>query len=526
MDPENHSKLLAKKHGVPEEQITRHEIPLSAIGGDKEFKVQHQPASVRPPNVFQEPPSPDEIAEQRIYAFNEHAKELHKYADTPLSDAEKRLQDVGRPLRDTNPETAVKRAVDVTNKAVLSTYMEKNPKGTGTVLKKRPPGAPSILEECQTPIRLRIIQHQSPGDIIMLTAAVRDLHASYPGVFKTEFKTTCKEVWQHNPNATKFTKEEEASVMSIYCKYDLINSSNKGAHHFIHGFRKDLEDKLGIPITQGLMKGDIHISAEEKRWRPQVKEILDKDVPYWIIDAGHKHDFTCKMWEHARYQQVVDRFKDITFVQIGKAEKRHTHKPLTGDNVINLVGKTDLRQMCRLMYHAAGVITPVSMPMHMAAAIEMKPEYGRKKRPCIVIAGGREPAVWEAYTAHQFMHTCGQLPCCEEGGCWASRVEPLFDGDAKDTTKLCSRPVTSTSGQVVPQCMDMITVDQVCTQIQAYLMFYDYKGDKSAWRSKSYMMPADIRKKRDDARKHRPGRTGTAAAKKEPSPFTAHPAKR
>jgi ADP-heptose:LPS heptosyltransferase len=523
MDPDQHSKELAKRHNIPVEHINRQEIPLSALGG-KEMEIRHMPAQVTPPNIFKEPPSPDEIAEQRIYAFNEHAQDLHKYAKTPPSKAEVQLQDAGRPIREVQPASAVQEGTAASDKVKVSAYVEKNPRGSGMVLSKRPPGAPSILEECHTPIKLRIRQHQSPGDIIMLTAAIRDLHASYPGLFKTEFKTTCKELWDNNPHATVFSPKDE-EVMDIYCKYDLINSSNKGAHHFIHGFRQDLEEKLGIPIKQGLMKGDIYLTPQEKQWQPQVKEILKKDVPYWIIDAGHKHDFTCKMWEHARYQQVVDRFPDLTFVQIGKQEKNHTHKPLVGPNVVNLIGKTDLRQMIRLMYHAAGVITPVSMPMHMAAAVEMKPEYQRKKRPCIVIAGGREPAVWEAYTAHQFLHTCGQLPCCEEGGCWASRVEPLFDGDAKDTNKLCSRPVTSRSGQVIPQCMDMISVEQVCRQIQAYLMFYDYRGEKNAWRSKTYSMPADIRKKRDEAKTQRPNRTRTAGARRAPRPAANRPRK-
>lgn len=34
--------------------------------------------------------------------------------------------------------------------------------------------------------QLVLRNHQSPGDVLMLTAAVRDLHLCYPGLFKTD----------------------------------------------------------------------------------------------------------------------------------------------------------------------------------------------------------------------------------------------------------------------------------------------------------------------------------------------------
>ena len=42
----------------------------------------------------------------------------------------------------------------------------------------------------------------------------------------------------------------------------------------------------------------------------------------------------------------------------------------------------------------------------------------------MVVAGGREPAQWEAYPHHQFISTNGALRCCEQGGCWKSRCQP------------------------------------------------------------------------------------------------------
>ena len=116
-------------------------------------------------------------------------------------------------------------------------------------------------------------------------------------------------------------------------------------------------------------------------------------------------------------------------------EAGHHHPPLR--NVLDLRGQTDLRQLVRLVYHAQGVLCPVTLLMHLAAAVETPPGMP-KNRPCVVIAGGREPAQWEAYPHHQYIHTNGALMCCDHGGCWKSRVVPLGDGDEKDEPRnLC-----------------------------------------------------------------------------------------
>jgi ADP-heptose:LPS heptosyltransferase len=131
--------------------------------------------------------------------------------------------------------------------------------------------------------------------------------------------------------------------------------------------------------------------------------------------------------------------------------------------VIDLRGKTDLRRLIRLVYHAEGVLSPVSLPMHLAAAIEAKPG-GPKHRPCVVVAGGREPPHWEAYPHHQFIHTVGALLCCDNGGCWKSRTIPLGDGNDGDLPENLCVDVHDN----LPACMDMITAVDVIRRIEMY----------------------------------------------------------
>ncbi|MHB1767003.1 MAG: hypothetical protein ACYCUV_04035, partial [Phycisphaerae bacterium] len=52
--------------------------------------------------------------------------------------------------------------------------------------------------------KLVLKTHLSPGDIVMLTAAVRDLHRAHPNKFLTAVETSASDLWENNPYVTKF----------------------------------------------------------------------------------------------------------------------------------------------------------------------------------------------------------------------------------------------------------------------------------------------------------------------------------
>jgi len=313
------------------------------------------------------------------------------------------------------------------------------------------------------PGKLILRNNLSPGDITMLTAAVRDLHHHHPGRFLTDVRTPCPALWENNPLIHSIDdKDEQARV--IDCEYPLIHRSNEEPYHFVHGYTQFLSEELGLPMSPSRFKGDVYISDQEKQWISQVHEIVKSPLPFWIIVAGGKRDYTIKWWHEERFQKVVDYFQGkILFVQVGETNSNHYHPDLKG--VIDLRGKTDLRQLIRLVYHSAGVVCPVTLMMHLAAAVEMK-NSPPKNRPCVVVAGGREPPHWEAYPSHQFLHTVGALPCCDNGGCWKSRTVPLGDGDEKDKPgSLCIDVVDN-----LPKCMHMISPEQVTEAVEKYLV--------------------------------------------------------
>src|SRR5262249_38248535 len=203
----------------------------------------------------------------------------------------------------------------------------------------RPGSAPGEPRRGRWAVRRLILRSfQSPGDVLMLTAAVRDLHAAAPGQFQTDVRTSCAALWENNPHLTPL-REGEPGVEVIDMHYPLVHQSNQLPFHFLHGYAQFLEGRLGLRIGLTRFQGDVHLSAQEKTGRPRGAE---EGVPerFWIGVAGGKGDFPAKWWDPAGFQRVVDHFRGkITFVQCG--EQGHWPPPLEG--VVNRVGKTTAR---------------------------------------------------------------------------------------------------------------------------------------------------------------------------------------
>lgn len=294
----------------------------------------------------------------------------------------------------------------------------------------------------------------SPGDVMTGTVALRSLHESYPGKFVTDIRGTATEIWQNNPYVTAIP-DDDPDATRIKMEYPSVNYSNGTPATFITGYTHYLGAKLGVQLRAMTNRPEIYLSEEEKGWLSQYREHATggKDVPYWVINAGTKPDFTAKQWPWESFQDVVDLTRGkVNWVQIGELGNGHRHPALQG--VTSFVGKTDHRQLFRLVYHSVGCLGPVTYLQHVAAAFE---------KPYICLLGGREPQFWTTYPLQHTFHTHGLLPCCQKGACWKSRVVPLGDGDEKDNN-LCERPVVGLT-MPVGECMAMIDPKDVAQKV-------------------------------------------------------------
>lgn len=306
----------------------------------------------------------------------------------------------------------------------------------------------------------------SPGDVVVSSALIRDLHRCYPGEYVTDYTGTSESYFWNAPYITKLPKgDPEAKTWRM--TYNYIHQSNQERMHFLYGYYHDFNKQFGLDVKMTEFKPDIHFTAKE----------LESSIVsgrYWVICSGGKRDFVTKWWDPQRWQQVVDKLKgEVQFVQVGG--NNHWQPELTG--TIDLRGKTSFRDLCRLILHADGVACVITCLMHLAAACN---------RPCVVVAGGREAWWWEAYTKknrntnmqqihgaqwqppesdamidHVFLHSIGKLECCETGGCWKSKVD-----DGKPETR-CRHVLR---GPTIPQpkCLMNVSSDQVANAIRFY----------------------------------------------------------
>lgn len=251
---------------------------------------------------------------------------------------------------------------------------------------------------------------QCPGDILMLSACVRDIKTWKPH-FEISVRTSCEAIFENNPYLTPLD-ESDKSVRTLDMHYGIIHQSNQNInHHFIHGFIIDFNEQTGSSIKLTQFKPDLHLTEEEKK----TPVFPDQPEKFIVLNAGGKTDYTTKWWWPEAWEEVVSNCPDIQFIQIGKPDPKDTgagraiHNTIKGKNVINKINKTTMREVIRLVYQSSGTLSVVTSIMHIAAAFD--------KHACVV-AGGHEPWWWEKYPSHDYFHSIGQLDCCRLGGCW------------------------------------------------------------------------------------------------------------
>lgn len=288
-------------------------------------------------------------------------------------------------------------------------------------------------------------QWQAPGDLLMLTVAIRDLHKMYPGLIQTDVLSCYPEVFFNNPYITYHPKDGSVPIVDL--KYDKARDKLAPlGYHFSSVFIYIINELYDLKVMKTSMRPDIHLIENEKS--DLILKRLRIKKPYWLINSGVKNDIPIKGYPPAKWDKVVNTLVDegLNLYQVGSHFDIHP----THNMIRSLVGKTEnLRDYFSLVYHSAGCINHVSMQMHVAAAFH---------KPCVVIAGGREDCRWETYPDHRFLNTIGHLDCCHERGCWFSKIED------------CKRPWRNTP---YATCISMIKPEAIIQQVLDYVRYHE-----------------------------------------------------
>lgn len=286
-------------------------------------------------------------------------------------------------------------------------------------------------------------QWQAPGDLLMLTCAIRDLHLMYPDKFRTDVFCCYPEVFFNNPYITYFPKDGTVEVIDLEYAATRDKLAPLG-YHFSSVFHFMFNEMFNLKLMKTSMRPDIYLTRDERS--DKIVERLELEKPYWIINCGVKQDIPVKGYPPSLWQKAVDILVEegIKLYQVGSHNDIHP----TISRIKSLVGKTEnLRDYFSLVYHSSGCINHVSMQMHVAAAFH---------KPSVVVAGGREDCRWETYPDHRYLNTIGIMDCCQERGCWVSTIQD------------CKHPYKDTP---YATCLSIIEPERIANEVLNYHRF-------------------------------------------------------
>ena len=282
------------------------------------------------------------------------------------------------------------------------------------------------------------------GDDLLCTAVGHELKKR--GIRKIVIFSRYKELFSGNPDFHNVWNIGDKSVarrkysglpciIPFYGGYDAASDRDlMGDTHIIEvmcraaGIRGEIE-----------LRPYIHLTASEKaHGRLFRKQAVIQSCGLRTAAGVMKN----KEWYPERFQQVVDDLQgEINFVQLGNVED----PPLQG--VIDLRGKTTLRESAAILANSMFFAGQVGFLMHLARAVDCR---------SAIVYGGREDPRVTGYRCN--MNLTGSMPCA-----------PCWQRNRCDYDKECMRQITADA--VTDACRSLMRnacypLDRECTVIE------------------------------------------------------------
>jgi len=270
------------------------------------------------------------------------------------------------------------------------------------------------------------------GDDLLLGTVMHELRVR--GGRRLALVSRLDDLFFHSPSIDHFVKEEWRTLAAVhrfggrvikpiyYLRYEPPAYDVPATVHIITmmcrtaGIRGRVALRTYLSLTR----------AERARGR-----ICENQVAIQCTGEESLNFSPLKHWFTERYQEVVDKLRGrVNFVQLGSAGD----PKLTG--VIDLRGKTGVRESAAILANSRVGITYVGFLMHLARAVDTR---------SVIIFGGRERPDQSGYICNENLFTA--LPCSP---CWLRR-QSLQDRE----------------------CMKRITSDDVVAAVERVLA----KGD-------------------------------------------------
>lgn len=295
------------------------------------------------------------------------------------------------------------------------------------------------------------LRRRGIGDTVAASALCRDLVASNPDIRISVSGNSPDDVFRHAPWYAGSDPAGADRVVEIDYKptIDRAHRPDKAAR-YIYAAHDAYETATGERVVRGPTRPALTLSHEELE-RPSPE-------PYAVLACGSKADIPVKQAPVALFRSVVAETRDWNWKQVGLVfDGRLLHHQTAVEGCANLIGKTDLRRLFRIVAHARVVLCHLSLPMLVASALGV---------PCVALAGGREdPWLFEGLGV-TVIDTIGRLDCCGTRGCYVAAALPRRKPEEFPRGWLCTDPIDLPDERPVGRCMTLLSADEIIAALR------------------------------------------------------------
>ena len=239
-----------------------------------------------------------------------------------------------------------------------------------------------------------------PGDDLLCTVVLRELRKR--GQKKTWMMSKQPELFENNSDVDQIVPidyrfRDYAWILGKkwhlleYARIDVEkDKSESPKRHILAELCGRLEIKGEI-----MMRPYFHLKEEERAKASWARDM----VAIQSSGLGGQMAMRNKQWFPERFQDVVNSLKgNLKFVQLGSASDPAL------DDVVDLRGKTDIRETAAILANCRLNLGNVGFLMHLARAVEC---------PSVIIFGGREAPWQSGYSCNINLYS--GVPCAP---CW------------------------------------------------------------------------------------------------------------
>lgn len=303
------------------------------------------------------------------------------------------------------------------------------------------------------------IRRRGTGDTVAATPLIRDLMQLSPDTRLSIEGTAAEEFFRHDRRLGPRAHDAVEIEIDYKPAIDRSGGARGGVPdqtvRYLAAAHEEFERATGIYVPRGPLRPDLVLGDDER--------VSPDPLPYFVISVGFKHDMPLKGWLPEYAAEVVQRTAadfGWRWKQVGRThDGRYPHRqhPISGAE--NLLDRTDLRALMRLIAHAEGVLCLASLAMLLASAF---------RTPCVAIGGGREDPWLHDDAGVTYLHSLGRLFCCLDRGCrrW-SALPGRRQEEFGDRWKLCLDPVGRARTIGVGRCMAIISPTQAIEALVA-----------------------------------------------------------